>query len=97
MDDLIRRKATGSPDEFAEKLGLRKSVLMQELLELKELGAKVNYCRIRKSYYYEQDFVVRIETLNHQRQQQIKGGTMKIVPDSSDSSITGMSPIIFIM
>jgi ribosomal protein S25 len=63
MDDLIRRKATGTPDEFASRLGLGKSVLMDELRELKELGAEITYCKQRKSYYYTQDFVLQIGNL----------------------------------
>lgn len=60
MDDLIRRKATGTPEEFAIRLGLGKSVLMDELRELRELGADINYCRTRQSYYYEREFVLKI-------------------------------------
>ena len=52
MDDLIRRKATGTPDEFAEKLRISRSQLLQELKELKELGAPVLYCHISQSYHY---------------------------------------------
>ncbi len=71
MDDLIRRKATGTPDEFANRLGLGKSVLMQELFELKELGAEITYCRVTKSYCYERDFILKIGTLDNSKQQEI--------------------------
>ncbi len=74
MDDLIRRKATGTPDEFASRLGLGKSVLMQELCELKELGAEIAYCRERKSYCYEQEFILKIGKLDNSKQQELKGG-----------------------
>jgi transcriptional antiterminator len=55
MDDLIRRKATGSAYEFAEKLGVSQSQLFQDLKEMKELGAPVNYCHISRSYLYTRD------------------------------------------
>jgi len=74
MDDLIRRKATGTPEEFATKLGLGKSVLMEELSELRELGAKIVYCRERRSYYYEQSFLVMIGKQHGQSGETIKGG-----------------------
>lgn len=74
MDDLIRRKATGTPEEFARRLGLGKSVLMDELRELKELGAVVTYCKERQSYYYKEDFVLKIGSLNSSKQHQFKGG-----------------------
>ncbi len=52
MDDLIRRKATGCADEFAAKLGISHSQLYQDLKEMKELGAPIEYCNARKSYIY---------------------------------------------
>jgi predicted DNA-binding transcriptional regulator YafY len=64
MHDLIRRKATGTPNEFAKRLGVGKSVLMDELRELKKLGADIGYCRVRQSYYYQTEFVLKIGKLN---------------------------------
>ena len=55
MDDLIRRKATGNAEEFAEKLGISTSQLFQDLKEMKELGAPVNYCHVSRSYLYTRD------------------------------------------
>jgi hypothetical protein len=55
MDRLIRMKATGSPEEFAEKLNLSRSMLMENLVEMKALGAPISYCKYRRSYYYKTD------------------------------------------
>lgn len=55
MDDLIRKRATGPPDEFAKRLGIKKSTLMIYLKEAKELGAPVMYCRDSQTYYYGAD------------------------------------------
>ena len=52
MDDLIRRRATGTPDEFAEKLGICKSMLMINLFELREMGALIKYDLNEQTYYY---------------------------------------------
>lgn len=52
MDDLIRRKATGTPEEFAKKLGICKSLLMLNLREIKKMGAPLKYDTNRSSYYY---------------------------------------------
>ena len=38
MDDLIRYKRTGKPDQFARKMNLSQSMLYNLLKELKELG-----------------------------------------------------------
>ena len=52
MDDLIRRKATGTPDEFAERLDLSRSALMKYLKLLKEINAPLEYDQYRRTYYY---------------------------------------------
>lgn len=55
IDDLIRRKATGNPKEFANKVNLCRSALMKYIREMKELGAPIAYCKHRESYYYEEE------------------------------------------
>ena len=55
MDDLIRRKATGTPEEFSQRLNISRSQLLQDLKELKELGAPVDYCHASQCYYYTRE------------------------------------------
>lgn len=52
MDDCIRRQATGSPEEFATKLGISRSSLMEYLKILRELNAPIEYDHFRGSYFY---------------------------------------------
>ena len=52
MDSCIRRKATGTPEQFARKIGLSRSALMEYIKLLKELNAPIEYDTHRKSYYY---------------------------------------------
>ena len=52
MDSLISRMATGTPDEFAQKIGIKRSTLFQTLQEMRELGVDIKYSCIRQSYYY---------------------------------------------
>lgn len=54
IDDLIERKATGGPNEFAKKLNLSRSVLLGYLQEMKKLGFPIKFCKNRNSYYYDQ-------------------------------------------
>ena len=56
MDDLIRRKATGNAEEFARKLGVSRRILMENIGDLKELGAPICYDEFCKSYYYKSEF-----------------------------------------
>ena len=52
MDSLISRMATGTPVEFAEKIGIKRSALFQSLQEMREMGVDIKYSNIRQSYYY---------------------------------------------
>ena len=55
IDLLIRRKATGSPNELAKKLNISPSTLYEYLLILKQtFQAPVAYCRLRRSYLYRE-------------------------------------------
>ncbi len=53
MDQLIRLKATGSPREFAARLGLSQSMMYNYLDLLRMLGGPVQYNRVSASYEYE--------------------------------------------
>lgn len=52
MDGYIRRKATGTPEQFAEKMRFSRSSLMDYIKLLKELNAPIEYDYNRESYYY---------------------------------------------
>lgn len=56
MDDLIRKEITGNAEEFANKVGIRRSMMMENLREMKELGAEIEYCARKRSYVYVSEF-----------------------------------------
>lgn len=56
MDDLIRNEVTGNAEEFANKVGICRSMIMQNIREMKELGAEIEYCAKRRSYFYTRKF-----------------------------------------
>jgi predicted transcriptional regulator len=64
MDTLISMRATGTPEEFAEKLGLRRSTLFQSLQEMREMGVDIKYSFIRQSYYYADNRRIKIKLEN---------------------------------
>lgn len=70
IDDLIRRKATGNPEEFAKKLNISRSQLLQDLKELKELGAAIEYSFNSRSYYYGEECKIILDF----RSRKIYGG-----------------------
>jgi len=54
IDQMIRLKCTGNSFEFANKLGISRSLLMQDMMVLKDLGANVSYDRIKKTFFYHE-------------------------------------------
>jgi predicted transcriptional regulator len=56
--------STGTPEEFAEKLGIRRSTLFQSLQEMREMGLNIKYSCIRQSYYYADARRIRVKLEN---------------------------------
>lgn len=54
IDYLIKRKATGDLENFANKNGLSKRAMSDVLNEMKELGFPIKYDRTRYTYYYDE-------------------------------------------
>ncbi len=71
MDYFISKEATGTSEEFAEKIGICRSMLMENLREMKELGAELDFCPHRKSYIYLNEFNLII---GNQAKSKTKGG-----------------------
>jgi predicted transcriptional regulator len=59
--ELIKREATGDCDTFAKKLNLKKTQLYKLINEVKDYGADIKYDRLRETYYYANDFVIKID------------------------------------
>lgn len=57
----IRKEQTGNPREFAKKLNLSRSMFYNYIEEIKILGAKIKYNRNTKTFYYENNFDIKIE------------------------------------
>jgi predicted DNA-binding transcriptional regulator YafY len=57
LDDLIRKKATGTPLELAQKMALSERTIYHLIEELREYGASIVYNKFRGSYEYTKDFV----------------------------------------
>lgn len=60
LDQLIRIKATGSPDFLANRLGISRRSLTNYLSFMKENGAPIKFCFYRQSYYYDEDGFFKI-------------------------------------
>ncbi|MCL2312498.1 MAG: HTH domain-containing protein [Firmicutes bacterium] len=60
IHQLIAAEQTGSPKEFAQKLGISPSRLYNILDELKSRGIPISYSRSAKKYFYNKDFQLDI-------------------------------------
>ncbi|NBC07359.1 MAG: HTH domain-containing protein [Bacteroidetes bacterium] len=63
LDQLIRLKATGSPSELANRLGLSRRQTLRILRELREEGFPIEFDRGRQSYVYTEPVSLRFEVL----------------------------------
>lgn len=81
MHSYIRREATGSPDEFAERLHLSRRMLYYLLEELKDLGAEIGYNRNKETFYYRNNFefnlIIKVNSLTEDEKKHIFGGAFE--------------------
>ncbi|MCB0854538.1 MAG: HTH domain-containing protein [Bacteroidetes bacterium] len=81
VDGLIRRKATGSADELAQKIGVSRSTIFEIINCMKTMGAEIEYSNIKRSYHYivEKDLAIGFVTPN-----KINGGKSQNIFHQSD-------------
>ncbi|MEM1324643.1 MAG: hypothetical protein AAGI23_01755 [Bacteroidota bacterium] len=56
VDGLIRRKATGTATQLANRLQVSHRTATRLLEELRWLDAPIQYCSKRRTYYYNSEF-----------------------------------------
>lgn len=75
LDNLIRRKATGSPNQLAGKLEVSERQTYRLINELKNLGFPIDYCKGRRSYFYSGQVKINFEIIvNNDEALRIRGG-----------------------
>lgn len=52
LDHLISMKATGTPQELADKLDISRRMLYEYLLAMKDMGLSIEYCKFSRNYFY---------------------------------------------
>ena len=79
LDQLIRLKATGSPDELASRFNSSKRTICRTIKELKEIGCPIYFSKELNSYCYEYPgkLLIKFETLDNSGLDKIKGGLSK--------------------
>ena len=57
---FIKNENTGNPKDLAKKLNTSNRNIYCLLDKLKAYGAKINYSRKGETYYYEEDFDIKV-------------------------------------
>ncbi len=73
VDALIRRKATGTPQDLARKLNKSESFVYRLIRSMRDMGAPIEYSESRGSYYYEYEVNFKVGFMD------ISNKTTKIV------------------
>ena len=83
IDKMIKRQATGTPNELAGRLQISKASLHRVLDIMKQFGAPIEYCLITQSYIYTIDVAFYCgfytNALKQEEMQTISGGFKKLV------------------
>ncbi|MGK7390620.1 MAG: hypothetical protein ACNS60_09720 [Candidatus Cyclobacteriaceae bacterium M2_1C_046] len=77
IDGLIRRKATGSPKDLAQKIGCSERCLYSILNTMKQMQAPIIYAPERGSYMYQHEVDLMIGFV---KKEKIYGGSINFHP-----------------
>ena len=83
IDQLIRLKGTGSARDLAKRLGVSKSTVYDILEVMRLMGSDIDYCSIRKSYFYNTDKILAIGFVDREKNEtllnELKGDLNAVV------------------
>jgi biotin operon repressor len=58
--NLVSRQHTGTPEEFAQQLGVSRTSLYELIDELKLRGAPISYSKSARTFYYREPYDISI-------------------------------------
>lgn len=61
IDHKIRTRSTGTPKHLAEELRISESRLLDNLADLKAMGAPIEYDSYGKTYYYSHEVNINLK------------------------------------
>lgn len=56
LHELIKQECTGTPRAMSDKLGIPERTIFWYLEELRDMGAQISFDKIRKTYFYDNEF-----------------------------------------
>ena len=74
IDKLITRRGTGTAKELGSLVGISRSSVFNYFDTLRSFGAEIDYCELRKSYYYVDNKRPRFHVFSKQESDTIQGG-----------------------
>lgn len=80
IHQLIKQERTGALREFAKRVDISKSQLSNELDAMKAMGAPIEFCKIRKTYYYTHrvEFHFGFKPLGNNELTKLTGGNLPL-------------------
>ncbi len=60
MHRMVSRQRTGTPEEFADQLGVSRTSLYELIDELRSRGAPIAYSKSSKTFFYRQPYEIAI-------------------------------------
>lgn len=88
IHQFIRTESTGSPCEFAKRLGISRRQLYYCLEEFKDFGAQIVYNRTKNTFYYANDFefilTISTSSLSNHEKSHILGGNIENKSNSAN-------------
>ncbi|MDR3366614.1 MAG: hypothetical protein LBO71_06575 [Prevotellaceae bacterium] len=78
FNQLVERECTGTPEEFAERLGISRSTLYDIIDELRSRDVEVSYSRAGHTFYYKNPVTLEVrlavKRLDEDEAKKITGG-----------------------
>jgi len=78
MNKLIKGECTGTPEEFADKLGISRRHLYSEIEYFKDLGVEIGYSRSRRTFSFcnghEIEIAYHVKVMPKEITKNINGG-----------------------
>lgn len=84
LHNLIANEKTGTPKELATLMLISERRVHQLIEELKEMNAPIYYCRKSKTYFYKDNFdlkvTISVTIMNKNEVTQVFGGSYFVKP-----------------
>lgn len=82
LHSLIKSEFKGSPDEYANRLGISRPCLYTIINELQAEGACIEYNRSKRCFVYKNNFVfdfqMQVEPIPKTKHKKFKGGQLNL-------------------